>query len=314
MDGTDSKFRNSLNQSSNQKFKKQFKKLYFILIFASLSYPIDSKSIHHTLVHILILLGSTFNMGNRTSSGDIYTFIDQGDLESLEDALFEDEIDLLNDEGETLLFRACSVGNAQIVSSLLQHGADLSISCDDITCIHVASTSHSPKCVQLLLEKGADANSTTLDLTTPLHCAVQHGDFIAAKMLIEAGANVEAKDNQGLRPFDMEPIDHPDYESAPLLTDAQMATLETLASKINNYEEADYHDDIETMRLFFRSAGLGAAEARTASAAAIDLGCKSGKKLSLKMIKGELDIKKLGLIDEDDIELLKLACKETMRT
>lgn len=252
-------------------------------------------------------------MGNKTSSSDIYSFIDKGDIESLEDSLFDDEIDLLNDEGETLLFRACSVGNAQIVASLLQHGADLSISCDDITCIHVASTSHSPKCVQLLLEKGADVNSTTLDLTTPLHCAVQHGDFIAAKMLIEAGANIEAKDNQGLKPFDMEPIDHPDYESPPLLTDAQMATLETLAAKINNYEETDYHDDVETMRLFFRSSGLDAASARNASIAAVNNGWKSGKKLSLKMLKGEVDTKKLGIIDEDDIELIKLACKETIK-
>jgi ankyrin repeat protein len=59
----------------------------------------------------------------------------------------------------------------------------MSITCDDITVLHVAAAAHSPKSVQLLLDNGADVNTQTLDGTTPLHCAIQYGDFIAAKVI-----------------------------------------------------------------------------------------------------------------------------------
>ena len=53
----------------------------------------------------------------------------------------------------------------------------MSITCDDITVLHVAAAAHSPKSVQLLLDNGADVNTQTLDGTTPLHCAIQYGDL-----------------------------------------------------------------------------------------------------------------------------------------
>jgi len=249
-------------------------------------------------------------MGNK-SSLDIYSKVDAGDIDGLESELFDDEIDLLNDDGETLLFRACSIGNTAIVNLLIDRGADCSISCGDITCLHVSAGAHSPKVIQILIDKGCDVNAITLDGTTPLHCAIFSGDFIAAKLLIQSGASIENKDKNNLKPFDI-PLSVNNYEIDGGLSETQIETLKSLSIKMNDFEENDYCDDVETMRLFFRDAGLGSKESREASTKAIECGCKTGKKLALLTFSGKINLTSLGLEDSDDIELLNFALKVSL--
>jgi len=253
-------------------------------------------------------------MGNSSSSGDVYALVDANKVDELLDILEgdPDEVDLLNEDGETLLFRACSNGNAVIVQELLERGADIGITCDDITALHVASAAHSPKSVQLLLEKGADPNARTLDGTTPLHCALQYGDFIAAKLLIEKGADVTATNHEGQAPFDVQVDDQQGLDVEPL-SDAQVQMLRNLAGQVaaaaneNNDDEVD----LETMRLFFRQAGLDSSESRKCSGVAVHQNIKTGKKLALLVLTGKmgLDVFELEAADE---ELVSLACREVM--
>jgi hypothetical protein len=255
-------------------------------------------------------------MGNKSSSelGDVYKLVDDGALDELEDILRSDpdEIDLLNEDGETLLFRACSNGNANVVALLLSSGADLSIPCDDISVLHVAAAAHSPKTVQLLIEKGADAKAVTLDQTTPLHCAIQYGDFIAAKLLIEAGADVLAKNKHGKTPFEMEVETEAELEVDPL-TEAQIGILHAIANKKRGQTtDSDLQEDIETMRQWFREAGLGVLESREASKLAVEnLGAKTGKKLAFLTHSGKISLESLGL-SQDDRDLVYLALKNSL--
>ena len=58
--------------------------------------------------------------------------------------------------------------------------------------------------VKLLLERGADPNGSDANGNTPLMAAASHGcDRELMKMLIKAGAKIDAKNKSGLTPFEM---------------------------------------------------------------------------------------------------------------
>jgi len=254
-------------------------------------------------------------MGNAGSALDEYKLIDQNKVDEIIDALEADPdgIDLLNDEGETMLFRACSNGAASIVSILLDRGADASIPCDDITCLHVAAAAHSPKCVQLLLENGADPNVTTLDSMTPLHCAIEYGDFIAAKMLIERGADINVKTSAGIGPFEMKPAGGSEM-GAESMTDAQISILQATAKKIDDKKNViDYDaEDEEELRKWFKEAGLGSKHCRQFAKSAIARGIRSGKMLAFMILTSKITLEQLGIKENIDLELVNLSCKSAL--
>ena len=55
--------------------------------------------------------------------------------------------------------------------------------------------------VSLLLEKGADVNAKNNDGWTPLHWASENGHEAIVSLLLEKGADVNAKDNDGETPL-----------------------------------------------------------------------------------------------------------------
>ena len=57
--------------------------------------------------------------------------------------------------------------------------------------IHSAASNDQDGAIALLLNKGANVNSRNQDGMTPLHCAAD-GNFKAAKVLIESGAELDA--------------------------------------------------------------------------------------------------------------------------
>jgi len=76
----------------------------------------------------------------------------------------------------------------------------------------------------ILIKAGADVNAKDQNGITPLQIAIIESKFEIAKLLVEAGADVNAKDQNGITPLNIAKIHDPDYNQ---LTDI-------LASKIGS--------------------------------------------------------------------------------
>jgi ankyrin repeat protein len=94
----------------------------------------------------------------------------------------------------TPLLTAIGFGNLELVEFLLQHGADPNVPVDDVyTCLLLAvesDDSASAAIVEQLIKAGADIRKTGTNGWTPLHMAANCGHIEKAKILIQAGAEV----------------------------------------------------------------------------------------------------------------------------
>jgi ankyrin repeat protein len=57
--------------------------------------------------------------------------------------------------------------------------------------------------MQMLIDAGADLNIQDNDGLTPLHIAVSMNDFEAIKILIKAGSRKDIRDNKGRLPYEL---------------------------------------------------------------------------------------------------------------
>jgi ankyrin repeat protein len=127
-------------------------------------------------------------------------------------------------EGETALMTASRTGNADTVKVLLAHKADVNAKepWRQETALMWAAAENHPEVVKALLAAGADANAKSIvwqwpkdrklrggDLAvvlpdggfTPLMFAARQGSLESARLLVEAGADVNYKEPQGYDPL-----------------------------------------------------------------------------------------------------------------
>ncbi len=115
--------------------------------------------------------------------------------------------DLLNAhsrEGWTALQRAAYSGHRSAVDHLLARGADLRAkSRNDManTALHGAIAGKRAQIVSVLLDRGADAEATDSWGNTALHLAVHAGTPEIVEMLLRRGVTVNARRNDGLTPL-----------------------------------------------------------------------------------------------------------------
>jgi ankyrin repeat protein len=148
----------------------------------------------------------------------------------------DEEIEARNEKGETALYIATARGDKSIVEMLLKGGASpaarppngdtalfiavaknrkaivkLLLQNDNVdlnwktstgeTALYRAVVRQAHKCIQLLLEKGADVEAGPTDRESMLNIAVSKGDTSTVKLLLEKGANTERRSMDGDTPI-----------------------------------------------------------------------------------------------------------------
>jgi len=106
---------------------------------------------------------------------------------------------------DTPLREAALYQDADLVIILLENGASpRAQDLDGMTALHYMAAGGKQEAVKVLLEKGADPNArATTTLDTPLHWAVRfHHDLPTIRTLAEYGADPTLKDSDGKRPLD----------------------------------------------------------------------------------------------------------------
>lgn len=93
---------------------------------------------------------------------------------------------------------AASIGNLQIVSMLLAHGAPVSSVDEDYkTPLHYAADHDRIAMVNLLLEAGANPNGLDWNLESPAMRAAEQGYIHCVRVLLKAGADIQLRNSWG---------------------------------------------------------------------------------------------------------------------
>jgi len=123
--------------------------------------------------------------------------------------LIEEKPALLNafsEHGFTPLGMATHFGNAEIVRYLLLKGADVNLSSQNgyhVYPLHAAVNANLDEIAKMLVEAGAEVNVLQSSRTTPLHTAAQNGNIEMLILLLEHGALVDIKNDFGKTASDL---------------------------------------------------------------------------------------------------------------
>lgn len=97
---------------------------------------------------------------------------------------------------------AASLGDVDMVRTLLEHGADATATdSSGITALHHAACKNKIGAMHLLIAAGAELNASDVDGQTPLHHACENLKVEAADVLLGLGARVNAPDILGETPL-----------------------------------------------------------------------------------------------------------------
>jgi ankyrin repeat protein len=148
------------------------------------------------------------------------------DLGPILEALYKGERDRAAELAETAslnVFEAAALGDVARLEELLREDPELATasSPDGFTPLHYAAFFGSPEAVRILAAAGGrlEARSTNQEFApeaTPLHSAVAAGRMDNAEVLLEAGADPNARQHGGFTPL-MEAEQRGDLDLAELL-------------------------------------------------------------------------------------------------
>lgn len=127
----------------------------------------------------------------------------------------EADVHAANENGTTLLHYAAMFGKAEVLSMLLNKGANPNIGNNrNTTALHKAAQRGELKCLQILIQAGASINAQDEASGTPLHRAINElGEFNGTEKgtkiikciteLVNRKAKLNLSDDDGCLPFDL---------------------------------------------------------------------------------------------------------------
>jgi ankyrin repeat protein len=109
-----------------------------------------------------------------------------------------------NSDGFFPLGLAAFFGHPETVQLLVERGADLGQVARNpmkIQPLHAATASRNAAVVKILVAAGAPVDAAQQEGWTPLHAAAQHGDLEMARALLARGADPKRANDKGLSPI-----------------------------------------------------------------------------------------------------------------
>ena len=109
-------------------------------------------------------------------------------------------LNALSDDGFPPVGLAIFFGHPELARKLIERGADVNAAAKNpqrVAPIHAAITVKDHATTRLLLERGANPNARQQGGFTGLHTAAGHGDVEMVKMLMEFGADPHARTDDG---------------------------------------------------------------------------------------------------------------------
>lgn len=149
----------------------------------------------------LSLLALSLNWNLLAAETDLFQAIRNGDIAYIKAHLTKEDLELRDRRGATLLMHAAAYSNDEIFKLILDAGPDINATNASMaTALHWAA--HQPTKARMLLEHGANPNAKSKQGITPLLVAVQRpGSAQLIALLLEKGAEVNVQNNQRFTPL-----------------------------------------------------------------------------------------------------------------
>ncbi len=112
------------------------------------------------------------------------------------------DIDAKDDDDWTPLHSAAAYGNVNCLEALLANGAGVNAEeKNDYSPLHIAALNGKINCLEVLLANGADANAEDEDDWTPLHHAAYYGNVDSLEVLLANQSDFNARNNKQCTPL-----------------------------------------------------------------------------------------------------------------
>ena len=139
---------------------------------------------------------------------DVFEASALGDLETVRRLVNGDRglVNAFAADGFYPLGLAAYFGHAAIVEFLLKNGGDVHLAARNaqkVTALHAGASRGGAEIVKLLLEAGADPNAKQERGFVPLHSAAANGNVAVVELLLKHGARADAKADDGKTGADM---------------------------------------------------------------------------------------------------------------
>ena len=139
---------------------------------------------------------------------DIFEACSLGDLETVQQLVAGNpaEANSSAPDGFYPLSLGAYFGHRAVVEFLLENGADVRAAAKNaqkVTALHAGASRGDIEIVRMLLEAGADANAKQEGGFVPLHSAAQNGNAPLVELLLKHGARADARNDKGKTPSDI---------------------------------------------------------------------------------------------------------------